>query len=90
MKLTIKAGKIANRVSVGDLHDLSIEWFITHTGFPFYVIERVGDRFKINGAEKEAEDVEKKTGTPDETKQQKTPQSKSGGKREYRSRKNRK
>ena len=44
--------KIANRISIGDKHDFSIEWFMTHTPYPIYEIERVGERYRITGKEK--------------------------------------
>lgn len=60
MQLDLKRARIANKISVGDEHDLSIEWVMTHTDYPVYVIERIGERFRIMGAEITAETKEVK------------------------------
>jgi len=55
--------KIANRISIGDKHDFSIEWFMTHTPYPIYEIERVGERYRITGKEREEVDGRKEEET---------------------------
>lgn len=68
MQLKLKGSKVANVIGIGDKHDLSIEWFITNTDYPVYVIKRVGDRFEISGAE---EIEEKKNEKPRKTNEKK-------------------
>lgn len=60
MNLKIKKTILANMLSSGDSHDVSVLDFITKTKYPVYVITRDVDHFHVSGAEEVAED--KKTG----------------------------